>query len=271
MAWQQLYHHRQGIDATGWNMRRMFADESDRFARFSLQFEQRFNNSDEDSIHLLLDYSKNLLSKDTMYLLLQLAEEAKVREWQQEMFSGQKINSTENRAVLHTALRDQRKDSQVIVDGQDVMPDIRAVLQQMKQCATSIREGAWLGYTGQRITDVVNIGIGGSDLGPVMVTEALRPYGSPNVRVHFVSNIDGTHLAETLKRVQPETTVFIIASKTFTTQETITNAQSAKAWFLKRAKEVCLGYMRSVYCIAMTCILHKIGGSCCKAFHCLID
>src|SRR5438128_6298854 len=152
------------------------------------------------------------------------------------MFNGEKINLTEQRAVLHIALRN-RANRPIVVDGKDVMPEVNAVLAHMKEFSEAIRSGAWTGYTGKRITDVVNIGIGGSDLGPVMVTEALKPYSKRDLKVHFVSNIDGTHIDETLKAVNPETTIWLIASKTFTTQETMTNAHTARKWFLESAKD----------------------------------
>lgn len=185
---------------------------------------------------ILLDYSKNRITEETFSLLLQLAVQCNVKEGIEDMFTGKKINITENRAVLHTALRN-RSNMPVYVDGKNVMEDINSVLAQMKKFTESVRNGDWKGYTGKSITDVVNIGIGGSDLGPVMVCEALKPYAKDGLDVHFVSNVDGTHIAETLKKVDPETTLFIIASKTFTTQETIANAESAKAWFLEHAKD----------------------------------
>lgn len=185
---------------------------------------------------ILLDYSKNRINSDVMTLLFDLAKARKITEARSAEFSGQHINSTEDRAVLHTALRN-RSTNPILVDGKDVMPDVRAVLQHMKEFTDEILSGSWKGYTGKKMTDVVNIGIGGSDLGPLMVTEALKPY-SKGLTSHFVSNIDGTHLAETLRKVSPETTLFIIASKTFTTQETITNATSAKNWLLEHAKDV---------------------------------
>lgn len=173
-----------------------------------------------------------------MKLLFDLVKARKVTEARAAEFSGQHINITEDRAVLHTALRN-RSSNPVLVDGKDVMPDVRAVLQHMKEFTEEVLSGTWKGYTGKKITDVVNIGIGGSDLGPLMVTEALKPY-SKGLTSHFVSNIDGTHMAETLRKVNPETTLFIIASKTYTTQETITNATSAKTWLLEHAKDVSL-------------------------------
>lgn len=226
-AFKQLKEH--ALAAKQWKLRQLFADSPSRFQEMSIEF------SAEDA-RIFLDFSKNIATQDTLKLLFQLAREAKIEEWRDKMFRGDKINLTEDRAVLHVALRN-RSNKPILVDGQDVMPEVNQVLAQMKRCSDSIRDGTWLGYTGKRITDVVNIGIGGSDLGPVMVCEALKPYAKRDLRVHFVSNIDGTHLAEVLRQVSPETTVFIIASKTFTTQETITNAKSAKAWFLEKAKD----------------------------------
>lgn len=185
---------------------------------------------------ILLDYSKNRVNQEVLSLLLDLAKARKITDARSAEFSGEHINITEDRAVLHVALRN-RSDKPVLVDGKDVMPDVRAVLQHMKEFTNEVLSGAWKGYTGKQITDVVNIGIGGSDLGPLMVTEALKPY-SKGLNLHFVSNIDGTHMAETLKKINAETTLFIIASKTFTTQETITNATSAKTWLLEHAKDV---------------------------------
>lgn len=184
---------------------------------------------------ILLDYSKNRITNEALTLLLELAKARKVTEARDAEFSGVHINITEDRAVLHTALRN-RGTEPLVVDGKDVLPDVRAVLQHIKEFTAQVLSGEWKGYTGKKITDVVNIGIGGSDLGPLMVTEALKPYGKGLV-AHFVSNIDGTHMAETLRKVNPETTLFIIASKTFTTQETITNATSAKTWLLEKAKD----------------------------------
>jgi glucose-6-phosphate isomerase len=217
-AWQALEEHYKS--ASQLQMRDLFAQDAGRFDKFSL----RWND-------FLLDFSKNRLTEDTLALLLDLAEQANVAEWAQKMFNGEKINITEDRAVLHIALRN-RSNRPILVDGQDVMPDVNANLAHMREFSEAVRNGAWTGYTDKAITDVVNIGIGGSDLGPVMVTEALKPYGKPGLNVHFVSNIDGTHLVETLKLCEPETTLFLVASKTFTTQETITNATSAKEWLL---------------------------------------
>jgi glucose-6-phosphate isomerase len=207
------------------HLRESFAAEPNRFATFSLKFED-----------ILLDYSKNRITGKTMTLLRQLATEAEVPAWTKKMFQGEKINITEDRSVLHIALRN-RSNHPIMADGKDVMPEVNAVLKHMQEFSESIRSGAWKGYTGKGITDIVNIGIGGSDLGPVMVTEALKPYGHPGLQLHFVSNVDGTHIAETLKHLNPATTLFIIASKTFTTQETLTNAHSAKNWFLQTAQD----------------------------------
>ncbi len=205
------------------HMRELFAADPQRFERFSIQFED-----------ILIDYSKNIITEETLGLLLQLARETHLPEAIEQMFNGEKINETEGRAVLHTALRN-RYHTPVMIDGHDVMPAVHAVLTQMEAFCEKIHSGEWKGYTGHRITDVVNIGIGGSDLGPVMVTEALRPYWVEGIQAHFVSNVDGTHIAETLRRLNPETTLFIIASKTFTTQETMANAFTARQWFLDAA------------------------------------
>ena len=207
------------IDVTAQNLKDLFKSDNQRFAKFSTQFED-----------ILLDYSKNRITDETFALLMQLARECMVNKAIEAMFSGEVINATEQRPVLHIALRN-RSNKPIYVDGKDVMPDVNRVLEQMKTFSEEIISGKWKGFTGKAITDVVNIGIGGSDLGPVMVTEALRPYKN-QLEMHFVSNVDGTHIAETLKVVNPETTLFLIASKTFTTQETMTNAQSAKDWLL---------------------------------------
>ena len=214
--------------AKDWKLSSLFEQDPSRFSKFSTSFQ---------GTDILLDYSKNILTQETLQLLLQLAKDSHVEEWRDKMFAGEAINTTEDRAVLHVALRN-RSNSPIVVAGKDVMPDVNRVLAQMKKTSDAIRSGEWKGYTQKPITDIVNIGIGGSDLGPVMVTEALKSYSKPGLNVHFVSNIDGTHLAEVLKKVNPETTLFIVASKTFTTIETITNANSAKAWFLEKAKDV---------------------------------
>jgi len=206
-------------------MRDLFAMDADRAKKFTLEFEG-----------LYFDFSKNRIIGETMKLLRALAVERDVPGMARKMFSGAKINITEDRAVLHIALRN-RSNTPIFVDGKDVMPEVNAVLAHMKEFSDAVRSGAWKGYTGKAITDFVNIGIGGSDLGPVMVTEALKPYQGKGPRAHFVSNVDGTHLAETLKTLSPETTLFIVASKTFTTQETLTNAHSARDWFLAAAKD----------------------------------
>ncbi|XP_053401510.1 glucose-6-phosphate isomerase-like [Mercenaria mercenaria] len=225
-SWCELqeYYNKNGGKL---NMLEMFKSDPERFNKFSI----KLNGKDGD---LLLDYSKNLINDDVMKRLFALARERKVDDMRNAMFSGQKINFTENRAVLHIALRN-RSNTPIMVDGKDVMPDVNRVLKHMREFSTAVQKGEWKGHTGKAIKSVVNIGIGGSDLGPLMVTEALQPFQcGPNV--YFVSNIDGTHMAKTLKLLDPETTLFIIASKTFTTQETITNANSAKAWLLDHMK-----------------------------------
>ncbi|MNJ97090.1 Glucose-6-phosphate isomerase [compost metagenome] len=223
-AYKNLVQHFDSLSGLSNNnetndLRALFAGDPARFEKFSIAFED-----------ILLDYSKNRITEETKALLVQLAKECGLEEAIAAMFSGERINVTENRPVLHTALRNQ-SDQPVYVDGKDVMPDVKRVLAQMKAFTEKIISGQWKGYTGKEITDVVNIGIGGSDLGPVMVTEALKAYKT-RLNVHFVSNVDGTHIAETLKTVDPETTLFLIASKTFTTQETMANAHTAKDWFL---------------------------------------
>ncbi len=222
-AWKALQVHQAALADV--RLRDLFSADPARFDKFSLE-----------AAGLFLDYSKNRITSETLGLLIELARFAKLEEWRDRMFSGEKINFTEKRAVLHTALRN-RSDRPVVVDGHDVMPDIRGVLAHLRDFTERLRNGVWRGYTGKTITDVVNIGIGGSDLGPAMACEALKPYGKPGLTMHFVSNVDGTHLAEALKHIDPETTLFIVASKTFTTQETMTNAQSARRWFLDQAKD----------------------------------
>ncbi|SOD78478.1 glucose-6-phosphate isomerase [Spirosoma fluviale] len=223
-AYTQLQAHYEQLKDR--HLRDLFAEDPNRFATFTRQFED-----------ILLDFSKNRITTETLGLLLQLAEQAGLTDAIGKMVSGDKINRTEDRAVLHIALRNQ-SNTPILVDGKDVMPDVNEVLAHMKSFTEQIRSGEWKGYTGEAITDVVNIGIGGSDLGPVMVTEALKPYGDDKkLRVHFVSNVDGVHIYETLQTVRPETTLFLIASKTFTTQETMTNAQTARQWFLDTAKD----------------------------------
>uniref|UniRef100_A0A671XBU9 Glucose-6-phosphate isomerase n=1 Tax=Sparus aurata TaxID=8175 RepID=A0A671XBU9_SPAAU len=212
------------------NMRHMFEADKERFSKLSL------NLKTEDG-DILLDFSKNLITDEVMKMLVDLAKSRGIEAAREKMFTGEKINFTEGRAVLHVALRN-RSNKPIMVGGKDVMPEVNKVLEKMKGFCHRVRSGEWKGYTGKAITDVVNVGIGGSDLGPLMVTEALKPYSKGGPRVWFVSNIDGTHIAKTLARLNAETTLFIVASKTFTTQETITNAESAKEWFLEHAKDV---------------------------------
>lgn len=217
-AYEYLSNHL--VDMADMHMKNLFAKDPERFQKFSVLFNDIF-----------LDYSKNRINEETMALLMQLAKECHLENAINAMFNGEKINETEDRAVLHTALRN-RSNTPVMFEGKDVMPEVNEVLAKMKKFSEAIISGSWKGYTGKAITDVVNIGIGGSDLGPVMVTEGLKYYKN-NLQMHFVSNVDGTHIVETLKKVNPETTLFLVASKTFTTQETMTNAHSARDWFLK--------------------------------------
>ncbi len=222
-AWKALQAHQEKMASV--HLRDLFQQDAGRFGKFSLRFKDT-----------LLDYSKNRVTEETMKLLRDLARQADLAGWTEKMFSGARINTTEDRAVLHVALRN-RSNRPILVDGKDVMPEVNAVLKHMREWTEAIRSGAWRGYTGKVITDVVNIGIGGSDLGPVMATEALKPYSKRDLKVHFVSNVDGTHIAEITRQLNPETALFIVASKTFTTQETLTNAHSARNWFLKTAKD----------------------------------
>jgi glucose-6-phosphate isomerase len=217
-AWKALLAHKQKLESV--HLRTLFAEDPQRFSKLSLELHELF-----------FDYSKNRITEETRSLLVALAEAAGVRQHTERMFNGEKINFTEDRAVLHVALRN-RSNRPILVDGQDVMPLVNGVLAKMRAFTRRVQSGEWKGFTGKPISDIVNIGIGGSDLGPVMVTEALRPYWRPGLRAHFVSNIDSTHLVETLARVSPETTLFTVASKTFTTQETLTNARSAREWLL---------------------------------------
>ncbi|AEX23270.1 glucose-6-phosphate isomerase [Vibrio sp. EJY3] len=220
-AWKALTAHFES--AQDMDLKELFAQDADRFDKYSARF-----GSD-----ILVDYSKNLINEETLKHLFTLAKETELKSAIEAMFSGEAINQTEGRAVLHTALRN-RANTPVMVDGEDVMPAVNAVLEKIKSFTERVIGGEWKGYTGKAITDIVNIGIGGSDLGPYMVTEALAPYKN-HLNLHFVSNVDGTHIVETLKKVDPETTLFLIASKTFTTQETMTNAHSARDWFLETA------------------------------------
>jgi len=218
-AWRALAEHYTRIKDL--HMRELFAEEPERFDKFSIKFND-----------ILLDYSKNRITEETLQLLLQLARESDLAGWIQRMFSGQHVNNTEDRAVLHTALRN-RSNTPVMTDGKDVMPEINQVLDHMSRFSAAVRNGEWRGFSGKRITDIVNIGIGGSDLGPYMVTSALQPYWQDGLNVHFVSNVDGTDISETLEKINPETSLFIIASKTFTTKETMANANTSREWFLK--------------------------------------
>ncbi len=222
-AWEALEKHFKDMEDV--KIVDLFEADPNRFDRFSRRF-----------LDLLLDFSKNRINQETLDLLLDLANETKLQDGIESMFDGEKINQTEGRAVLHTALRN-RSGRSVHFEGKDIMPDVLAVLSHMKEFVGNLHSGAWKGYTGKKITQIVNIGIGGSDLGPVMVSEALKPYWKEGIELYYVSNVDGTHISETLKKVNPETTLFIIASKTFTTQETMANAYSARKWFLNAAKE----------------------------------
>ncbi len=217
-AFRKLKTHQKSLAKKP--LRELFAEDENRYKKFSLRFAD-----------MVVDYSKNLINGRTKSYLVELARECELQDAIEQMFTGQKINATEDRAVLHVALRN-RSNEPILFDNQDVMPDVNAVLEKMKVFSDKVRSGSWKGNTGKAITDVVNIGIGGSDLGPVMVTEALKAYAKKDLNIHFVSNVDGTHIAETLKNLNSETTLFLIASKTFTTQETMANAQSARAWYL---------------------------------------
>lgn len=222
-SWQLLKEEHTVMQSL--KIKDLFAADKERFNKFHLRLED-----------ILFDYSKNIITEKTLSLLLQLAEECKLKESIEAMFSGDTINETEHRSVLHTALRNFSKES-VYSEGEDVMPQVKKVLRKMKTFCEKVHSGEHRGYTGKRIKYIVNIGIGGSDLGPQMVTEALKPYFVEDIETFFVSNVDGTHIAETLKKVNPERTLFLIASKTFTTQETMTNAHTARQWFLKKAKD----------------------------------
>jgi glucose-6-phosphate isomerase len=222
-AWKQLQQHFEETKSI--RIKELFSNDPERFSKFSLQ-----------TGDILFDYSKNSITEHTLQLLQQLATETKLKEAVEAMFNGEKINETENRSVLHIALRNFSK-SPILSDGKDVMPEVKKVLRKMKKFSDDVHSGEHRGYTGKKIKYIVNIGIGGSDLGPLMVTEALKPYWAEGIETYFVSNVDGTHIAETLKKVKPERTLFLIASKTFTTQETMTNAHTARQWFLKKAKD----------------------------------
>jgi len=222
-SWKKLADHFEQMKSV--HMRDLFAAEPERFEKFSL----RFND-------IILDYSKNIITEETKRLLIGLAHEVGLKDGIEKMFMGDKINETEDRAVLHVALRN-RENASIYVDGENVTPKVKEVLEKMELFSNDLISGEWKGFTGKKITDIVNIGIGGSDLGPVMVTESLKPYAQKGLSAHFVSNVDGTHIVETLQNLDPETTLFLIASKTFTTQETMTNAFSARKWFLDHASD----------------------------------
>lgn len=221
--WQSLIRHYSDLKHT--SMREEFALDSSRFKRFTIMCDG-----------LLLDYSKNSVTKETMAKLIKLANSVGMSSWIKRMYSGEAINMTEDRAVLHIALRN-RSNSPIMVDGEDVMPAVNAVLAQMKRFCNQVHSGEWSGFSGKKITDIVNVGIGGSDLGPAMICDALEPYEIKGMSVHFVSNVDGTDLSTTLDKLNPETTLFVVTSKTFTTQETLTNAESARSWFLKEGSQ----------------------------------
>jgi len=220
-AWKKLTEHAASMKST--HMKTLFAQDPNRFSIFS-----------QTEGDLLFDYSKNIITKETLNLLFDLARECKLGEAIEAMFQGEKINQTENRSVLHTALRNFSKDP-VLFEGSNVMPDVYRVQHQMRETCAKIHSGAWKGYTGKKIKYIVNIGIGGSDLGPVMVTEALKPYWVEGIETHFISNVDGSHIAECLKVIQADETLFLVASKTFTTQETMTNAHTARNWFIQQS------------------------------------
>lgn len=222
-AWRALVEHHASMKDV--HMRDLFVEDPLRFNHLSVQFND-----------ILLDYSKNRVTEETMDLLFDLAREANLAGWARRMFNGEHINFTEDRAVLHMALRN-RSNTPIYVDGEDVMPEVNRVLERMRRFCIKVHTGIWKGHTGERITDVVNIGIGGSDLGPLMVTEALKPYARDDIEVHYVSNVDGTHVAEQIKKLNPETTLFIVASKTFTTQETLTNARTARRWLVENLRD----------------------------------
>lgn len=229
-AWKALEGHHAST-GKNINLNEEFQKDPQRFQKFSRSFQNSADNSE-----ILFDFSKNLVTEETLSLLVNLAKEAGVEKLRDEMFQGEPINFTENRAVYHVALRNVTNQP-MQVDGKSVVEDVNSVLEHMKEFSEQVRSGEWKGYTGKKMKTIINIGIGGSDLGPVMVTEALKPYADRSFDIHFVSNIDGTHIAEALKQADPETTLFLVASKTFTTAETITNANTAKSWFMEKAKD----------------------------------
>ncbi|KAL7274393.1 glucose-6-phosphate isomerase [Rhizina undulata] len=227
-AWQKLQGHHE-VTAKDFVLKDLFANDVDRYRKYAKYFE----SSDGQGIKILFDFSKNIVSDETFTLLIELAKETGVEKLRDAMFAGEKMNVTENRAVLHAALRNvSNRDFKV--DGKSVVEGVNEVLQRIKDFSDQVRNGEWKGYTGKKMKSIVNIGIGGSDLGPVMVTEALKVYGDRNLQLHFVSNIDGTHMTEALRECDAETTLFLISSKTFTTAETCVNAATAKGWFLSQ-------------------------------------
>ena len=229
-AWKTLQEHHEKL-GRGMVLKTEFEKDPQRFEKYSRTFK-----NEADGTEIIFDFSKNFITDETLPNLVKLAKEAKVEELRDDMFQGEKINFTEKRAVYHVALRNV-KNEPMQVDGKSVVEEVNEVLQHMKEFSEQVRSGEWKGYTGKPMDTIINIGIGGSDLGPVMVSEALKPYGKEGMKLHFVSNIDGTHMAEALKDSNPETTLFLVASKTFTTAETTTNANTAKNWFLGHAKE----------------------------------
>lgn len=222
-SWKALEAHAQQLKAR--HIKDLFAEDDSRFDHFSIQLPR-----------VLLDYSKNLITQETKAALLALAKESDVEAWRSKMFGGEHINATEDRAVMHVALRD-RSANPIMIDGEDARPAINAELERMRRLSNSVRSGEWKGYTGKAITDIVSIGIGGSNLGPLMATEALKAYSAKNLKMHYVSNVDGVQIAEVLEGLNPETSLFVISSKTFTTLETMTNAKTAEAWFMAAAKD----------------------------------
>ena len=228
-AWKSLMEHHEKL-GRGMVLKAEFEKDPQRFEKYSRVFE-----NEADGSEILFDFSKNFLTDETLPLLVKLAQEANIEALRDDMFKGEKINFTEKRAVYHVALRNVKNEA-MQVDGKSVVEDVNDVLQHMKEFSEQVRSGEWKGYSGKPIDTVVNIGIGGSDLGPVMVSEALKPYGKAGMKLHFVSNIDGTHIAEAVEDSNPETTLFLVASKTFTTAETVTNATTAKNWFLSNVK-----------------------------------
>jgi glucose-6-phosphate isomerase len=222
-SWNALTSHAKQLKAR--HIKDLFAEDNARFTKFSIELPR-----------ILFDYSKNLITDETKAALLALARESDIEAWRSKMFAGEHINATEDRAVMHVALRD-RSSNPILIDGVDVRPAINAELERMRKLSEKVRSGEWKGYTGKTITDVVSIGIGGSNLGPLMVTEALKAYGSKTLKMHYVSNVDGVQIAEVLEGLNPETVLFVISSKTFTTQETMTNAKTAEQWFMKAAKD----------------------------------